>query len=120
MLIRLRTQLVTLKYTQYGGEGYLRDGFEEFFVRENSFTDSRGGQGRPPFFFFVTGSEIFICEGRRFASRRVEPGLTSLLLLSRASSRYEWQLNLGLEFDLAHPFRFCKNLRGDLSGRVLS
>jgi hypothetical protein len=50
VLIIGRAQLVTLKYTQYGGEGYLRDGIKEFSVRENSFIDLRGGQGRPPFF----------------------------------------------------------------------
>jgi hypothetical protein len=45
------SQLVTLKYTQYGGEGYLRDGVEEFFVRESSFTNSEGRPGQVALLF---------------------------------------------------------------------
>jgi hypothetical protein len=79
MLIVLGVQLVTLKYTQYGGEGYLRDGFEEFFVRENSFTDSEGGQGRPPF-FFVIASDFSTWNNHGLAARHAETGRTRLPL----------------------------------------
>jgi len=46
-------QLVTLKYTQYGGEGYLRDGVEGFFVRESSSSDSGRRPGQAAFLFFI-------------------------------------------------------------------
>ena len=49
-LIRDWVQLVTLKYTQYGGEGYLRDGDKGVLSEgELLFPFLKGGQGRPPF-----------------------------------------------------------------------
>ena len=53
-------QLVTLKYTQYGGEGYLRDGVEGFFVRENSSADSGRRPGQAAFLFCVSPTDTLI------------------------------------------------------------
>ena len=63
------TQLVTLKYTQYGGEGYLRDGVKGFFVRENSFTNFERRPGQAAFLFVPDFSSLELISGSSWLAR---------------------------------------------------